>query len=325
MMRDYMRTLSFDGGFPASQFVFVCSNLANIKTLKFQAFDARTHAQLASGYSSSTFTNGFYYGTTLQLWHQTPIELVATVAAGPVKTFTILAKEGAELKYPEGQLKLLLISDENLGHWRSQSDGRTNTMTFNLGRETGYWGSRKSTSFLFHSWPQGGSIPIDFEFVDENGKTITGLGAGSSGNFLMVRAEADREQIKEVRVKYYSNKHRLIYTIPELPGLPEQNRNIENLFDVRIPYMYMRYEWDFQYGIGNLLQMEQQHFALTFPNGYFPTFRTNTTPRELFLEMESLLSNQDQQLVADPVKNEIRLRKHPLWAAIEAVKKKLGM
>lgn len=325
MMPAYMRTLSFEGAYPASQFVFIYSNIANLKTLKFQSFDAGTHASLASGYSSSAFTNGFYYGTTLQLWHQTPIELVATVATGPIETFTIPAREGAELSYPEGQLKLLLISEENLGGWSSRNDGGTNTMTFKLGRRTGYWGNRKSTSFLFHSWPQGWAIPIDFEFVDVNGKKIDGLGAGSSGNFLMARAEADSEQIKEVRVKYYSKKHRLIFTIPELQGLPEENRNVENLFEVRIPYMYMRYEWDFQYGIGKLLQMEQQHFALTFPNGYFPTFRTNTTPRELFLEMESLLSNQDQQLVADPVKNEIRVRKHPLWSAIDAVKKKWGL
>lgn len=168
-------------------------------------------------------------------------------------------------------------------------------------------------------------MPIDFEFIDANGKTIAGLGAGSLGNFMMARAEADSEQIKEVRVKYYPNKHRLIYTIPELPGLPDQNRNIQNLFDVHIPYTYFRYEWDLQQALGKLLQMEQQHFSLTFPNGYFPTFRTNTTPRELFLEMESLLSKQDQQLVADPVKNEIRIRKHPLWSAIDEVKKKLGM
>lgn len=324
-MPRYMRTLSFDGSFPASQFVFVYSNISKLKTLKFQTFDARTHTQLGSGYSSSTFTNGFYYGTTLQLWHQTPIELVTTVATGPVETFTIPATEGAELKYPEGQLRLLLISSEDLGGWSSRSDGRTNTMTFNLGRRTGYWANRKTTSFLFHSWPQGWAIPVDFEFLDADGRTIRSLGAGSSANLLIARAEAEMEQIKEVRVKYYANKHRLIYTIPELPGLPEENRNIKNLFDVHIPYTYLRYEYDFQYGIGKLLQMEQQHFSLTFPNGYFPTMRTNTTPRALFLEMESLLSTPDQQLVADPVKNEIRIRKHPLWSAIDAVKKKLGM
>jgi hypothetical protein len=71
--------------------------------------------------------------------------------------------------------------------------------------------------------------------------------------------------------------------------------------------------------------MEQRHFALTFPNGYFPSVRTNTTPRELFLEMESLLANKDAQLVADPQKNEIRERKNPLLEALEKFQKTVGI
>ena len=325
MMPGYMKTLSFEGSFPASQFVFAYSNIADFKTLKFLAFDARTRAQIASGHSSSTFTNGFYYGTDLQVWHQTPIELVATIATGPVVTNTMAVKEGTELAFPEGRLKLLLVWTQDLGGWSSRHDGRTNTMTFNLGRQNGYWANKKTTSFLFHAWPGGFAMPIDFEFVGVDGKTIRGLGAGSSGRFVNTRAEAELDEIAEIRVKYYSRKHRLIFTIPELPGLPEENRGVENLFDVKIPYAYFRYEYDFQEAVGRTLQMQSYTVPLTFPNGFFPTMRTNTSARELFLEMEKMLSNKDQQLVADPVKNEIRTRKHPVEAFIEMVKKKLGM
>ncbi|HEX7863258.1 MAG TPA: hypothetical protein VF773_23220 [Verrucomicrobiae bacterium] len=325
MMPGYMKTLSFEGSFPSSQFVFIYSNIATFKTLKFQAFDARTQAQIASGYSSSTFTNGFYYGSDLQVWHQTPIELVATIATGPVVTNTMEVKEGAELEFPEGRLRLLLVSTNDLGGWSSRHDGRTNTMTFNLGRTFSHWANKKTTSFLFHAWPGGFAMPIDFEFVGVDGKTIRGLGAGSSGRFMNTRAEAELDEIQEIRVKYYSQKHRLIFRIPELPGLPEENRGVKNLFDVKIPYAYYRYEYDFQSGLGQMVQMQSYSVPLTFPNGYFPTMRSNTTARELFLEMEKMLSNKDQQLVADPVKNEIRTRKHPVQAFIEMVKKKLGM
>jgi hypothetical protein len=142
---------------------------------------------------------------------------------------------------------------------------------------------------------------------------------------MVAVAEATLDQVKEVRLKHYPNLYRITYTIPELPGLPEQNRNIQNLFDVHIPYMHYRYEYAFQHHIGNLLQMDQRHFALNYPNAYFPTTRTNTTPRALFLEMESLLANPELQLVADPQKNEIRTRLHPVRAALEAIKKKLGL
>ncbi|MGZ8900711.1 MAG: hypothetical protein ACXW3Z_11500, partial [Limisphaerales bacterium] len=134
MLPAYQQTLSFDGTFPASQFVFASTNIPELKTLRFQAFDATTHYPLASGYSSGEFTNGFYFGSALHLWHQTPVELIVTVATGPTETYSITPEEGAELQYPGGRMRLLIMSEDDLGSWSSNSDGRTNVMTFKLGK-----------------------------------------------------------------------------------------------------------------------------------------------------------------------------------------------
>lgn len=321
----YQRTLSFDGTFPASQFVFLTTNIAELKTLRFGAFDATTHYSLANGYSYGEFTNGFYCGSSLHLWHQTPIELIATVATGPIQSYSIAPTEGAELRYPGGQIRLLLITDQDLSSWSSSSDGRSNIVTFKQRHIPGWRPPGLQTSFVFHSWPKAYSIGVDFEFLDHSGKSLHSYRSGSSGHLLTSSIQGRLEDVKEIRLKHYPNTHRLIYTIPEMPGLPAQNRNIKNLFDVHIPYIYLRYEHDFQYGLGHLLQMDQHHFALTYPNGYFPSIRTSTSPRELFPELESMLANKETHLVADPRKNEIRTRVHPVRAAVDAVKKKLGM
>jgi hypothetical protein len=71
--------------------------------------------------------------------------------------------------------------------------------------------------------------------------------------------------------------------------------------------------------------MDPQMLRLTYPNNFFPTFRTNTTARALFLELESKLSNKELQLAADSQKNTISARPHPMALAIEAIKKKLGL
>ncbi len=320
----YQRTLSFNGSYPESQFIFISSNVPAIKTISFTAFDARTRYSLSSGYSSSTYSNGFYFANDLRIWHQTPIQLVTTLATGPTNHYPIAVSEGAEVSYPGGHIRLMLMADnEDLGSWSSSHDGRSNVVTIGLRRGHGWPLNRKSCSFIFHAWPRSGSAPIDFQFFDASGKLLNGYRKGSAGHLLTTAVEAKLADVKQIRLVHYPNQYRLIFTIPELPGLPEQNRNIQNLFDVHIPYMYFRYEHTFQDEIGHLLQMNQQHFALNFPNGYFPSIRTNTTPRELFLEMENLLPNL--RLVVDPEKNQISDEPHPIAAAIQAIKTKLGL
>jgi hypothetical protein len=320
----YQHTLSFGGSYPASQFVFISSNIASLKTLGFAAYDARTHFGLASGYSSGSYSNGFYFANDLRIWHQASVMIVATIGTGPIQHYPIASTEGAELDYPGGHIRLLLKTEDDLGSWSSTHDGRSNVVSFKL-QPHPFQQNRKTCSFVFHSWPQANSAPIDFVFLNAAGKKLNSYRSGSSGHLLTTSIEGSLDDVKEVRLAHYPNVYRLVFTIPELPGLPEQNRNIENLFDVRIPYMYFRYESEFQYEIGHLIQMEQQHFALNFPNGYFPSFRTNTTPRELLLEMEKLLADPNLHLAADPKKNVILAKPHPIAAAIQAIKTKLGL
>jgi hypothetical protein len=322
----YQRALSFNGSYPESQFIFISSNVPSLKTISFTAFDARTHYPLTSGYSSSSFSSGFYFANDLRIWHQTPIQLVTTIATGPTNHYPIAFSEGAELSYPGGHIRLMLMqNEEDFGSTSSSHDGRSNVVTFTLRPSQLTDPNRKTCSFIFHSWPRANNAPIDFQFLDASGKVLKSYRTGSTGHLLRTAIKCALADVKQIRLVHYPNVYRLVFTIPELPGLPEQNRNIENLFDVHIPYMYFRYEHDFQYQIGHLLQMEQHHFALTFTNRHFPTFRTNTTPRELFTEMEKLLANPNLHLVADPEKNQVAAKPHPIAAAIEAIKTKLRL
>ena len=321
----YERELHFEGLFPSAQFVFATTNLGPVKTLQFSAFDARTHVRLEGGYSSSGLSNGFFFNSSIQLWHQTPVELLLMLAVGPIQSYTFPATEGTEIAYPGGQIRLLLKNEDDLGGWNSRHDGRSNVITFQIRPTHATVPPRKSCSFLFHSWPRAYSTPIEFEFLDAAGKILPGMRSSTSGSLMLAVAEATLDDVKEIRVKHYPNVYRISYIIPEIPGLPEQNRSIQNLFDVHIPYMYFRYEFEFQSVIGKLAQMDQRHLALKLPNNFFPMYRTNTTPRALLFELESLLANPELQIEADPQKNEIRTRLHPVRAAIEVIKKKLGI
>jgi hypothetical protein len=319
------RKVHFYGDFPAARFFFVSSNLPHFKLLKFGAYDARTHQLLTQGHSSSVQGNLFWYGTSVALWHQTPIEIIVTIAAGPPQTYTMPATVGSELEYPGGVIRFLASSPVEFGGTSTRSDGRTNHITLTASASN-YTPSdqRPRSSLLFYLWPDS-TLHGNLEYFGHNGQKIETYGGGTSSGINHVRIFARPEDLEEIRFTYYPQAYRLNFTIPELPGLPEQNRNLENLFDVHIPYMQFRYEYAFQENVTKIVQMRHSYLPLTFPNSYFPTFRTNTTARELFLELGSLLSDPTKQLIADPRENVIEARPHPVRALYEKFKKKVGL
>ncbi len=319
VIQDYDRNLQFDGDFPAASFYFVKSNLPAFKSLNFAAFDARTQHPVTQGYGSSSLSNVFYYNPTIRLWHQTPVEVLLTIATGPQESFSIRPTAGAEIAYPSGIIRLLATADYNLGGTSTRSDGRTNHITLREATQPN-WDTRPYCSFVFYCWPNA-RFRGEVEFYDADGKKLQAYSSGTSGKLYHARINAYLEDVKEIRFQYYPNLHRISFTIPELPGLPEQNRNLENLFDIYVPAIHFQYEHAFQDNIAQVVQMTYSSVPLTFPNAYFPTIRTNTTARALFTEMASLLSNPEHQLVADPVKNKIESRPTPLAALIQKVKK----
>ena len=207
----YQHTLSFDGSYPASQLVFISSNIASLKTLGFAAYDARTHYGLASGFSSASYSNGFYYANALRMWHQAPVMVVVTIATGPIDYYPIATTEGAELDYPGGHIRLLIKTEDDLGSWSSSQDGRSNVVSFKL-QPHPYQQNRKTCSFVFHSWPQSHSAPIDFEFLNAAGKKLNSYRSGSAGHLLTTSIEGSLNDVKEIRLAHYPNAYRLVFT-----------------------------------------------------------------------------------------------------------------
>ncbi|HEV8541705.1 MAG TPA: hypothetical protein VGR78_04885 [Verrucomicrobiae bacterium] len=319
-------TLQFYGDFPSARFYFSFTNLPEIRLMGFQPFDARTKQSLTTSYGSSgpDQRNAFYYESPLALWHQTPLELCLSVATGPIETRTLDPAGKGELHFPRGVIKLMGIRDGHLSS-SSTSDGRSNVVVFRARGPNFSVPPGPRTTFIFFGWPAGSSVPVDFDFFGENGKVLTQDGGGISGNFILKTVAAQAGQVKEIRVKYYPNLYRIIFTLSELPGLPEENRNIRNLFDARIPYTRIRSEWDFQRTIECLTAMEVPPLNLQFTNTVFPINRTNLTTRDLFLEFGAHLANPGESLGVDPAQNRIIVRKHPLVVLYDRIKKYLNL
>lgn len=295
----------------APRFIFTCVDLPEFVTRRFEAFDARTHFPLDNrNYPRGPFQGALSFDSPLEIWHQTPIELLITLSMGPAKTYSAPAQEGTELKFPGGALKLLAIAEGGLEVVHMGPAAPTNTVE--LSRSPAR--DRSHSTLVFYQWPRGGLLPWDLEFIDDSGRVMSaGYNAGS-GPIVVKTVDCPRERLKELRVKQYPNIHTLSFTIPELPGLPEQNRNLQNLFDLHLPHLESQSLSSLKFQLGHLVQMDVGIVPLdgrALMNRSFKRVRTNTTPHALYEELsESLLDGYS--LVSDPERNEIRSRRNPL-------------
>jgi hypothetical protein len=318
----YRTTLYYSGDYPMARFYFLSSNIAGLKPQKFAVFDARTTRSLTSGYSSSQDGRQFWFQNEIKLWHQTPIQLVVTVSTGPAETYTITPAPGAEIATPGGTIRVLKVLEADLNNWSSRGDRGTNIMTFRLGSRTA--SAEPRTSVLCYAWPSGQNFR--FSFHDESGaKTFNSTGESSSGGLIVTTLHARPEELKQMRITFFPKSHRMIFLLPELPGLPERNRGVANLFDVYVPGIKFSYEHEFQNVLSEVLQMEVQHLPLVYSNVFFPTIRSNFTVRQHFAEIASMLPDSKQQVLVDPETNRIELKPHPFWTLLDKLKKRMGM
>jgi hypothetical protein len=316
----------FRGTFPRAEFYFQSTNLpSDVMLIGFQAFDHRTRRLLTSGHSSSMQRGAettIWISADIELWHQTPIDLVLTIATGPIElTSHPIDLSAPPVPFPGGMLKLLHIAEAEINSWGTDINNGTNYVTLSTDRDA----KPSKTSFVFFGWPTMQGLPIQLQLAHPDGQPAQHIGRSSSETLLIATVDEKPADLAKIEMRYYPNVYRLVFHLPELPGLPEENRNLENLFDMHIPYIRLPYEHAYQSTILKLIAMEAPHIPLSYSNLFFPIIRTNTTARELFREMESLASNPEKLLVVDPVKNKVRHEQSTLHSLINKAKKKLGL
>jgi hypothetical protein len=288
---------------PSARFIFVCSNLTDFVTWQFHAFDARTHYPLCNwDYQATPFRETIQFNTPLKLWHQTPIELVVTLAMGPTQIYSMAAVEGSELKLPIGGIKLLAISDGRFGDIKP-GPPEPGTVTFTKNAHDP--NDPRDFSLVFYCSPPVGSAAWEFEFYDNEGKQMDGWFKSGYGAVSIRAVNGLKENLKEIRVKYFPNLHRLSFTIPELPGLPEENRNITNLFDVHVPHIRTGSHLAMHQALRDLVQMEVKNVPFDPRKKPLQSERTNTTSRAIFEEIDQGMP-EHHHLHVDPERHVIQ-------------------
>jgi len=218
---------------PAVQLIFEYQKVEDVMLHGIKIFDSRTRKSLTSGYSSSG-SHGFHrFNTHIPIWHRTSIDIVMDVSYGPIKTFEFAPRAGEGCD--EGSFQCRLISVfEGVELSRHSSSSGDNTMIHEFPKASS---GEAGMIFFFVCRPTASQIPVTFEFLDKDGNKISTRGSSTSGYTHSIALKEPLEKITLIRAHYRTRRYRIVINLPYIPGLPEENKAIDNLFDVHIPYV----------------------------------------------------------------------------------------
>ncbi|MEJ2648447.1 MAG: hypothetical protein P8016_08595 [Sedimentisphaerales bacterium] len=220
--------------YPYVQFRFGYKNTDDIKVQSIQVFDRNTRKVLNNGYGTSLEKKYCNFESEVQLWYKTPIDLVIELSVGPSKTYDFLPKPGEGFKEGDFECRLIDVFEGITSGYRSYSS-TVNMRTYKFPKAAS---GDAAIGFFFACYPAAWHMPVQFEFLDANGQRLSRYGGGSTGSY--VHSEIFRhhslEDVALIRAKYLTKRYCVIVHLPYIPGLPEKNKTIDNLFDVYIPY-----------------------------------------------------------------------------------------
>ncbi|MHC4325099.1 MAG: hypothetical protein ACYSUX_12620, partial [Planctomycetota bacterium] len=217
---------------PAVQLFFEHRQIEHLMIHNIKIFDSRTRKSLITGYSSGG-NDGFHcFKTHIPLWHRTPIDLVVDVSYGPIKTFEFAPREGEGFNVNNFKCRLISVFEGDDD--RTISSSSRNNVMISKFRKTP---DKTGLYFFFACLPAAHNMPVTFELLDKDGNKLPTRGSSNSGYTNRIRMEQPLETIALIRAHYRSRRQRIVFHMPYLPGLPEENDTINNLFDIHIPYV----------------------------------------------------------------------------------------
>lgn len=312
------RKLRYNDGFPAVKVGLRLEGVADFKVLGLGAFDTRTRAPIgAGGLSHGGGKERYAIETSLAIWHPDPIELVLDLAVGPPEVFEFPAKPGAFQAFPAGAVTLVAALEGKERSWNSSGDGRKDTISLLFEEDE----REPHCGFVFLCQPDAYPVPFGFELLDTEGRALPPAGGGTTGRMAIKTARCNLSDVATVRLLYYPNPRRLIFRLPALPGLPAANADIANLFDLRLPYVSIRYQHNLDVWIGNVLQLKVDASTRpSYPAGAFPMAFTNVTAADV-VEAWMGFHPRGSGARVNPETQTLEVRKSGSAALLERVRK----
>ncbi|MGV3755242.1 MAG: hypothetical protein ACO1QS_07660 [Verrucomicrobiota bacterium] len=290
------------------------------KCMSAKLYDARTQVMLSLAHGELA-ANGEYRVTAHPaMWHAGPVKLVIDLAVGPVEHEEIMPKAGATFSVANVPGQIVYAGNNQIGETpRYDFDKDRVRLRFRT------FPSNGQAVFLWYVSHYTDQTAFDIEYIDATGRTLERNPVMNGGQWIMHDVTGNLDQISKVRIRKYRHQQRFIIDLPALPGLPKENQQVTDLFQVRVPYLYFATESE-QYGfIASTTQLKfDLRVAANPPPNSYPRALTNASVAEVLLDY-ARANSLSADFYVDPVGDAIEQPEHSLEAVGRRVKRKLGI
>jgi len=205
------------------------------------------------------------------------------VAYGPCEEVRLPLRPGSRAKLPDLEIEVIAIERFSTGEWsgslaNSRGAHETRASTFHLGPTR-----EPRTTVLFSlSLPELSRF-CDIVLVNRKGEEET-ISLGRVELLTHVFTKTLPEDLEEMILRYRPNQAGVVFELPPLRGVPEFNRDLDNLFDVTIPHLRANSGRDLERNVANQAGVRFNIGSVEFPEGYFPRHYENVTLHALLEE-----------------------------------------
>jgi hypothetical protein len=255
------KSTKIDANLPNIYFHFNLKNGNYIKALDLNAYNTQTHKSLCwaklenfqmrrgcSFQSDNEWlvkTEGGEIGG-VYLWHSAPVEIISTIiTSSSIKVAEFSPKIGEGFRDGNFDFRVGIIQEGM--SWTGYHYSRGPIIRKDISPHPGV------TTWGFLVQPQACPF-LEVEFLDINGKVIKANSLECDVLLAHVETQGSLENVAKIRVKYsLQNGDIVSIHLPEIPGLPEENRHIEDLSAVHIPYAIFKSQGEARRYAGSLL------------------------------------------------------------------------
>lgn len=259
-------------------------DFGTVGSVELMNLDTMTEVEHDTGRSFNSNPSGFHTMPAPKVFYPARLAVGFDVAYGPIEEVRLPAVPESRGVLPDLAIEVIAIErvsmswSENSRRLKQVGNRETRALSFHLDPK-----NEPRTHLVFSvSAPELGRF-CDIILVNRKGEEEI-IRLDRTYTVSSISTETLPEDLDHLILRYRPHQARVVFELPPLRGMPENNREIDNLFDLTLPHLEAREGRDLERAITSNAIVRFNFQDAEFPENYFPRHYENVTVRELLEE-----------------------------------------
>ncbi len=202
-----------------------------------RAFDSRSHFPLSYSKSWGDAVNRADVTLELGTWRPSDVEVALYILPDGREFRKLEPTLNSIHSFGDLQIKILHIQEDMDGSVAPRASTLTSYPTHYCYAGVPEGDENRYTGFFIAAYPYGHKTALAFRALDHEEKRIRTKRHDLAQFGYLVLCQAPTSEIAFLEVGFPLSYSTQILKLPDIPLMPEENREIDNLFDMQIPFM----------------------------------------------------------------------------------------